>query len=175
MPAAYPLDDFYARSGLPLPEVEVVESSQVPEPARSLLCHDNDMTPTLSAFYARIILLRVINSHQRDDFYFREVVLLAEGLDKPVEFGAIRINLALFAPAVRRHILDERVPLGHLLRQHSVPHSSKPKAFFRLRADALMMRALQISEPHVLYGRRNTLSDSVNRPLAEVVEILPPA
>ena len=102
------------------------------------------------------------------------MVLLADGTENPVEFGAIRINLALFSPAARQHILEERSPLGHLLGLHSVPHSSRPKAFFRLRADALMTKALGLSEPHILYGRRNTLLDSVQRPLAEVVEILPP-
>jgi hypothetical protein len=174
LPVAYPLDDFYARAGLSLPEVEIVAPEEIPEPYRGLLVHNNDMTPTLSAFYARIIHLRVLSSHQRDDFYFREVVLVTDEVDQPVEFGAIRINLGLLAPAVRRVILDERVPLGHLLRQQAVPHSSRPKAFFRLLADDLIARAFGLAKPHMLYGRRNTLSDSVQRPLAEVVEILPP-
>ena len=60
------------------------------------------------------------------------------------------------------------------LRVHAVAHSSRPKAFFRLQADALMVDALKLTGPQVLYGRRNTLLDSVSRPLAEVVEILPP-
>lgn len=174
LPVAYPLDDFYVRAKLPLPAVETVSASEMPEPYRSLLAHNNDMTPTLSAYHARVIHLRVLSRQYRDDFYFREVVLVAEGKEEPVEFGAIRINLALFSPAVRRHILDERVPLGHLLRVHSVPHSSRPKAFFRLEADALMREALRLPGSRLLYGRRNTLLDSVNRPLAEVVEILPP-
>jgi hypothetical protein len=168
-PLGFPLDDFYSRAGLPLPEITIIEPAEMPEPSRGLLVHHHDMTPTLSAYYARIIHLRVLSRQQRDDFYFREVVLLADGMQEPVEFGAIRINLALFGPAACRHILDERVPLGHLLRVHSVAHSSRPKAFFRLSADALMARAL-----HVKIGRRNTLLDSVQRPLAEVVEILPP-
>jgi len=174
LPAAYPLDDFYARAGLPLPELQTVEPESIPEPYRSLLVHQHDMTPTLSAFHAAVIHLRVLSREYRDDFYFREVVLMTDGTEQPVEFGAIRINLALFAPAARRHILDERVPLGDLLRIHAVAHSSRPKAFFRLCADVLMMEALQLSEPRMLYGRRNTLLDTVQRPLAEVVEILPP-
>lgn len=174
LPIAYPLDDFYARAGLALPKVETIQAEEMPEPYRSLLAHNNDMTPTLSAFHAQIIHLRVLSRQYRDDFYFREVVLFSEQNNQPVEFGAIRINLALFAPNVRRHILDERVPLGQLLRVHAVPHSSRPKAYFRLQADALMCQALGLAEPQPLYGRRNTLSDSVQRPLAEVVEILPP-
>ena len=175
LPAAFPLDDFYSRAGLPLPEIEMIEPAAMPEIPRRLLAHNSDMTPTLSAFHACVIHMRLMGRQFRDDFYFREVVLFADGSNEPVEFGAIRINLSLCTRTVRRHILDERVPLGDLLRVHSVPHSSRPKAFFRLQADSLMMQALGLPEPHILYGRRNTLLDSVQRPLAEVVEILPPA
>ena len=35
--------------------------------------------------------------------------------------------------------------------------------------------ALRLSGANVLYGRRNTLYDPEGRPLAEIVEILPPA
>jgi hypothetical protein len=174
LPAAYPLDDFYARAGQPLPRVELLAPEAVPEPFHSLLVHNNDMTPTLAAFHASTIGLRVLSREMRDDFYFREVVLVAEGKGVPVEFGAIRINLALFAPKVRLHILEERSPLGHLLGLHAVNHSSRPKAFFRLQADALMVGALGLEKSTMLYGRRNTLFDTVKRPLAEVVEILPP-
>jgi hypothetical protein len=66
------------------------------------------------------------------------------------------------------------VPLGNLLRLHAVPHRSQPKAFFRLRADQLMVSALHLPDRAWLYGRRNTLLDAQQFPVAEVVEILPP-
>ena len=44
---AYPLSDFYARAKLPLPRIEVIPGDEVPEPYKSLLVHENDMTPTL--------------------------------------------------------------------------------------------------------------------------------
>ncbi|MFO1498830.1 MAG: hypothetical protein U1G07_10630 [Verrucomicrobiota bacterium] len=95
LPAAYPLDDFYARARLPLPEIEMIEPAEMPEPYRRLLVHNNDMTPTLSAYHARVIHLRVLGRQYRDDYYFREVVLVTDETELPVEFGAIRINLAL--------------------------------------------------------------------------------
>ncbi len=174
LPVAFPLDEFYFRSGRAMPAVEQVDGADIPEPCRGLLVHNNDMTPTLSAYHAKLIHLRVLSRARRDDFYFREVLLLAEGTEQPVEFGAIRINLALFSPLMRRFILDERIPLGHLLADHSISHSSRPKAFFRVTADPLIMEVLQLAGPRVLYGRRNTLSNAASRPLAEVVEILPP-
>ena len=54
-------------------------------------------------------------------------------------------------------------------------HTSRPKAFLRIQADEFIRRALRLDGPAVLYGRRNTLFDPVQRPLAEIVEILPPA
>lgn len=171
---AFPLDEFYFRSGCRMPAVEPVNGADIPEPYRGLLVHNNDMTPTLSAYHACLIHLRVLSRARRDDFYFREVLLLADGTEQPVEFGAIRINLALFSPLLRRFILDERIPLGHLLAEHAIDHSSRPQAFFRVTADALMRDVLQLPGPQVLYGRRNTLFNASSRPLAEVVEILPP-
>src|ERR1051325_3222569 len=87
VPYAFPLDSFYARAGLPLPKLEPVDPAKMPEPYRSLLVHNNDMTPTLSAFHARIIHLRVLSREHRDGYYFREVVLVADGSNQPGEFG----------------------------------------------------------------------------------------
>ena len=115
LPIAYPLDDFYAQAGLPLPSIEAVPGDEVPEPYKTLLVHQDDMTPTLEKFHGDALHLRVLRRQQRDDFYFREVVLVTDKDETPVEFGAIKINLALFSPTARQQILAERLPLGHIL------------------------------------------------------------
>jgi len=46
----HPLDEFYARAGLPMPSLQELTGKEVPEPYRSLLVHENDMTPTLEQF-----------------------------------------------------------------------------------------------------------------------------
>ena len=93
---------------------------------------------------------------------------------RPVEFGVSQINLALFDPGVRQLILDEYLPLGHILKLRQVPHRGRPRAFLRLEADDLMRRAFGLRGPATLYGRRNTLLDFQVRSLSEIVEILPP-
>ena len=175
LPFAYPLDEFYALAKRELPLIDQVEGGDVPEPYRQLLVHTTDMTPTLEKFHEERIYLNVISRQTRGDFYFREVILLTQRTRKPVEFGAIKINLGLFPPPARRLILEEQEPLGSILSDFKIPHSSKPKAFLRIEADAFIKGALQISGKHVLYGRRNTLFDANHRPLAEIVEILPPS
>ncbi len=173
LPIAYPLDDFYAQALRALPEIVAVDGDDVPEPYRSLLVHDSDMTPTLEKFHADMIHLKVLRSQERDGAYYREVVLLLDRSDAAVEFGAIKISLNLFPAAAQRAILNETMPLGHLLAEFHIKHTSRPKAFLKIQADDFICDALGLRKPVVLYGRRNTLFDSQQRSLAEIVEILP--
>jgi hypothetical protein len=175
LPVVYPLDDFYALAGRQLPPIDQVSEDLVPEPYRQLLVHQEDMTPTLEKFHGQRAHLRVLSRQTRGDFYFREVVLFTEQSARPIEFGAIKINLALFPALARRHILEEQEPLGTILGQDHIVHSSRPKAYLRIEPDPFIREALKLgSEKLVLYGRRNTLFDPEQRPLAEIVEILPP-
>jgi chorismate-pyruvate lyase len=171
----HPLDEFYARAGQPLPPLNEVDGHAVPEPYKTLLVHQNDMTPMLEKFYRQNIHLRLIGRRLDGNEYFREVVLLLDANNQPGEFGAIKMNLNLFPPAARRQILEERRPLGHILEECRIPHASRPRAFIRVASDPLINEALKLSGAHVLFGRRNTLFDPQGNPLAEIVEILPPA
>ena len=174
-PDLHPLEAFYMRAGLPLPRIEFIAGNEVPEPFKTLLVHNLDMTPTLEEFYGCDIHLEILRCEERDQFYYREVVLRLDFDELPVEFGANKISIQLFPPDVRRLILENRVPLGHLLKVFNVPHTSRPLGFVRVAADELMCRAFRLEKPACLYGRRNTMRDPQGRPLSEVVEILPPS
>src|SRR5437870_7078949 len=171
---AHPLDDSYAHAGLTLPPLQQVDGEAVPQPYKRLLVHHDDMTPTLEKFHGRDIHLGLLGRRRKGNSYFREVVLLLDGTDQPVEFGAIKIYLSRFAPEARRQILEEQRPLGRIMQERVVKHSSRPEAFLRLASDRFINQALQLTGANVLYGRRNTLLDPQERPLAEIVEILPP-
>ena len=171
----FPLDEFCAQAGRPAPHTEFIPGDEVPEPYRSLLVHRHDMTPTLEQFYGSDIHLEILSREQWGEAYFRQVVLRLNGSELPVEFGANKISLELFSAALRDLILEERVPLGHLLRVHHIHHTNHPQAFLRVHPDEFICRALGLAEAPVLYGRRNTLRDPQGRPLSEIVEILPPA
>jgi hypothetical protein len=171
---AHPLDEFYSMAGLALPPLVPVEGEVVPEPYKRLLVHQDDMTPTLEKFYRRRLHLHVLGRRRKDDAYYREVTLSLDGTDQPVEFGAIKINLVLFDPIAREDILKEKLPLGAILRERTIAHSSRPRAFIRLASDPFINDVLKLSGAQMLFGRRNTLLDPQGRPLAEIVEILPP-
>ena len=170
----HPLDDFYNRSGVPLPPLQQVDGEEVPEPYKRLLVHSSDMTSTLENFYEEPVHVRVLSRKQDGNDYFREVVLCTEGDSKPVEFGAIKINLALFPEAAKKQILEEQWPLGRILKDCAVTYSSWPKAFLKIASDRLINTALGLKGAHVLYGRRNTLLNANDQSLAEIIEILPP-
>lgn len=171
---AYPLDEFYLRSKLTLPPLDQVDGQALPEPYRTLLFHQNDMTSTLENFHKAGIHLRLISRERRGEDYFREVVLVLDGSEKAVEFGAIQIHLDRFPEAARQAILAEKFPLGHLLKDFSIAYLSRPQAFLRIASDKTINRLLGLTGAHLLYGRRNTLLNPDGQPLAEIVEILPP-
>lgn len=175
LPFAYPLDEFYALANRELPVIEQISGEEMPQPYRQLLVHNADMTPTLEKFHDDRIYLNVISRQTRADFYFREVILLTQRTRTPIEFGAIKIHLTMFPPPARRLILEEQEPLGTILAEFKIPHTSRPKAFLKIQADSFIKGALQLSGKQVLYGRRNSLFDPQQRALAEIVEILPPA
>jgi len=170
-----PLAAFYARAKVKLPSIEVIAGDEVPTPYHDLLVHNGDMTPTLEKHYQDGIHLRLLNTEHDETLYSRNVVLLTDRDNKPVEFGAIRIHLDLFPARGRDAILEGHKPLGGILRELKLPHRSSPKAYFRLSADAAIRTAFGIRGRHVLYGRCNTLWNARDQALAEIVEILPPA
>lgn len=170
----HPLEELYARADLPLPTIELISGDEMPEPYRTLLVHDNDMTPTLEIFHGCDLHIEVWGRERQEHAYSREVVLRRDTDQRAVEFGANRIRLDLFDDETRRLILDEYLPLGHILAMKKVPHHGHPGAYLKVEADDLMKRAFGLRGDRVLYGRRNTLWNPRRQPLSEIVEILPP-
>ncbi|MBI1368542.1 MAG: hypothetical protein GC162_07790 [Planctomycetes bacterium] len=169
-----PLSEFYRTAGDVLPHIEAVEPERIPQPQRRLLVHTHDMTPTLEAFCNRKIHLKLLARHIEGSALYREVVLIANGAGTPMEFGAIRIHLDHFDVGPRALIVEGHRPLGTILHDFAIHHTSRPSGYFSIESDPLTRRAFGMTSDRVLYGRHNTLSDASRRVLAEVVEILPP-
>ena len=173
-PVLHPLDEFYRRGRRTLPPVRFLEGPEVPEPYRTLLVHNRDMTRTLERFHHGRIHLRLISSWREDDGYWRESVLELDDSNRPVEFGAIKIHLNRFPDPWRTQILEERLPLGGILNASGMKYTSQPSAFFELKSGEFITCTLHLERDVVLYGRQNTLRDGAGNVLAEIVEILPP-
>lgn len=158
-----------------LPPLQQIDSEEMPDPFKALLVHRNDMTSTLEAFHKDTIRVDVLSRNRVDDHYFREVVLCTEKRGKPVEFGAIKIHLALFPDSARQQILAEHWPLGRILKECGMKYNSWPRAFLKVASDHFIDAALDLKGAQILYGRCNTLLNEQEQPLAEIVEILPPS
>jgi len=171
----YPMSEFYEHSGDPLPPVVQLDGCDVPEPYRSLLVHDRDMTPTLTKAYRRNMQLRILKRVLTDSVLARQIILEMEGDGRATVFAAIKIYLDRFTPEARRLILAGKLPFGTILQRQCVVHSSRPQAFVRVVADETINRALGLAGRSVLYGRRSALLNSSQIPLAQVLEILPPS
>jgi chorismate-pyruvate lyase len=170
----YPLSEFYEESGQSLPAVQRLDPGAMPDPYRRLLVHERDMTPTLEAAYGESIHLRVLHHSIRDDVFSRQVLLVLNGGEPAVEFGAIKIHLGRFPEEARRLILERRKPLGAILHQERMEHTSRPIAYFQVTCDTAIGEALGIGAGQALYGRQNGIFDARGEVLAQVVEILPP-
>ena len=171
----HPLDDLYRWHGRPLLEYQVVASESLPEPDRSLLVHERDMTRTLEQFHGGTLHLRVVGRRREGDSYWRESVLELDGSNRPVEFGAIRIDLSRFAEPWRSQILEEHLPLGGILNASGLRYTSRPTAYLRFHPDPFITCALYLPESVVVSGRQNALRDLQGNILAEIIEIIPPA
>lgn len=170
-----PLGQIYGKSDLSLPGIIPIKLEGLPEPYRSLLAHQDDMTGTLETAYRDRVRLRVLRRRNSGGVLLREVVLVLEGNDRPVEFGVIRIHLLRLPAAARSDVLEGTLPLGRILQDHRVEYESRPLDFFQVEAGAEMKDALGLAGSPTLYGRRNRLLMPANGLLAEVIEILPPA
>ena len=172
--AVRPLDYFYADAGIALPPLDQIDPGDMPQPYQRMLVHENDMTPTLEAFYGRDIHLKVLKRRRQAGEYYRLVMLYLSGSNEPVEFGANRVLLQHYPPEARAVILAEVEPLGHIMRDFGVTHTCRPNAFLRVASDHTINDALGLQGAQVLYGRHNRLYDPQGRMISEVVEILRP-
>lgn len=169
----YPLKEVYSRFNREMPTLGLKKGEDIPEPYKSLLVHNRDMTPTLCSFHDSEIYVTAINSFREGDFYYREVLLSTSNDQRPILYGAIKINLSLLPAKASEKVLGESEPFGGILAECKVPHSSKPSAYFEVKAGDFIAGQLNVPAGSLLFGRRNTLYSKNMEPLAEIVEILP--
>jgi chorismate-pyruvate lyase len=168
----HPLDLAYTRAGLEPPQASPIAPDTIPQPYRSLLVHQRDMTLTLEAHFGGRVVLRPLTTFTSGPWYYRRVLLAQEYSGRPVEMGAIRIRLAALPRKVQAEIRRNRIPLGRILRDGGLDFTSMPREFFAVVPNPEMMGVFWMREPRTLYGRRTeVLLDG--RAIGDIVEVLP--
>lgn len=155
-------------------DVHVVAPERLPAPARALLVHDDGLTPTLERHLGCRLALRVLAERRVGAELFRHVQLVDAGAGRLASFGAIHLVLDRFAADARARILDGRVPLGTILREHAVAHARRVSGFFEIEGARLPHARLQANGAAPLHGRHSVLVSPAGELMAEVVEVLPP-
>lgn len=152
----------------PVGELRVLDSGELPPLQAELLNHSRDMTGTLRKFVGEELSLRALDMRLEDSRVHRRVLLLAG--ERPVEYGAIRIELDAVPQELVAAIQEARVPLGGLLTSAGIELQSEVRALIET-SDPAACEALGCAGP--LYGRLARLGDTNGRVIADVVEILP--
>jgi len=168
----YPLDVAYAQAGVAAPDAKLVSVDEIPPPYRSLLVHEHDMTLTLEQHFGGRVALRALSTFTEGRSYFRRVLLVQGYSGRPVEMGAIRVDLDAFALPIRTQILRSEVPLGRLLRDGGVDYRSRPKVFLAVTPNPEMMGVFWMREARPLYGRQTEVTVH-GRKIGDIIEILP--
>jgi hypothetical protein len=168
----YPLDFVYSLAGIAPPKVRRTDPERLPQPYRTLLFHQNDMTLTLEQHFGGRVVIRALSTYSSGAWYFRRVLLVQEYSGRPVEMGAIRIRLDAFSARVRQQILGNVVPLGRILRDGGVDYQSRPRCFLEVTPNSEMMGVFWMREPRTLYGRRTEMAVGSTK-VGDIVEILP--
>ena len=169
----HPLAIAYARAGLEPPAATPIAPDAIPQPYRSLLVHQRDMTLTLEAHFGGRVALRPLATFTIGAWYYRRVLLAQEYSGRPVEMGAIRMDLGAFSKRVRAQILANEVPLGRILRDVNIEFKSEAKIFLEVKPNSEMMGVFWLREPRTLYGRQTEMIYRA-KPIGDIVEVLPP-
>jgi len=168
----FPLDLTYQRAGVAPPRAKAISPDSIPTPYRELLDHTHSMTATLERHFGVRVALRSMCAWSRGRWYYRRVVLTREDSGRPVEMGAIHMNLETLSRSVRAQILRHQVPIGRVLDDGSVRYLSRPRKFLAITPNSEMMALFWMRAPRTLYGRQTELSVD-GRAIGDIVEILP--
>ncbi|HXE80312.1 MAG TPA: hypothetical protein VNK41_06155 [Vicinamibacterales bacterium] len=168
----YPLTVVYRICGIEPPAAKAIDTAAIPDPYRALLVHETDMTHTLERHIGDRVLLRPLSTAVRRGLYFRRVLLVHGSSGRPVEMGAIRIDLDAFPAHVRTQILEGATPLGRILREAGLNYRIRPQHFLEITPNSDIMGVFRMREPRTLYGRQTTVMLDGAK-IGQVVEILP--
>ncbi|NOX57217.1 MAG: hypothetical protein GXP27_22845 [Planctomycetes bacterium] len=156
-----------------LARVSMVAPTEVPQPYRELLVHDEHMTEAMETFYQGPVAVRVLEEHHHGNDYGRKIVLTKAGSEQVVQFGIVKMNLSRLGDSVRRRILARRTPLGRILAESETLRHIHLEAVLRVMCGPELAECLQTRPLATTYGRLAMIRCD-GRPAVKVLEICAP-
>ncbi|MFK7770205.1 MAG: hypothetical protein AB8B55_23545 [Mariniblastus sp.] len=150
---------------------EVVSAEDVTEPARSLLAHDHHMTVTVEKHHGTNVDVKVLQSRTDGQHYSRKILLTRQSDGGVVQYGIVRLNMAVLLPEVSEEILKMETPLGRILINHNVLRSVKLVSLLKIKAEAELAGTFGLEAGDMIYGR-TALIYCDGSPAIELLEIV---
>ena len=152
-------------------EITETLASDMPVAYRSLLDHDDHMTVTVEAIHDSLVDVEVLDVRQDADYYARKILLKRRSDTQVVQFGIVRLTLALLDEDVRREVVANRIPLGRIMIKLHVMRHVELASLWRVTPGADLRRCF--SSEKSTFGR--TAWIHVNgQPAVELLEIVAP-
>ncbi len=136
-----------------LGQFQEVTASDVPEPSRSLLAHDQHMTVTVEQHHDCTVDVKVLQTRTDGDRYSRKSLLTRQADGRTVQYGIVRLNSAVLTPVVRAEIERKATPLGRILINHGVLRVVKLISLLKIECGPELARELGFKVGQTCYGR----------------------
>lgn len=155
--------------------IEAVPAAAVPEPDRRLLDHRSHMTVTMEQHHGCAVDLRVVAERHpagaAGDSYAREILLVRpDGV--VVQYGIVRIDLAILGRATAAAVRGRAAPLGRILVAAGLLCEVQRVALLRIEVGPHLGR--WVGQPRRLHGRVAEIMVD-GRPAIELLEIVVPS
>jgi chorismate-pyruvate lyase len=152
---------------------EPVSASELPDPYRRLLAHNDHMTVTLEANAGSPVDVRVLAEWRDENSYARNSLLARHTDGAVLQFGVMRIWLADLPAIAQNEITVQREPLGRVLINHNLLREVELITLWRIVPGPALSQHLPLAAGQAVYGRSaQILVDE--RPTVQMLEIVAP-
>lgn len=157
----------------PLGRFSAVSSDEMPATYRELLDHEHHMTVTVENFHRSPVDVQVLQKVKTAKHYARMILLRRQSDQQVVQFGIVRLTLAMLSDPVRREIEAEQTPLGRVLIQHDVMRRIRLSQLWRVAPGPDLCYWFSLAAPVETFGR-TAMIDCDGEPAIELLEIVTP-
>lgn len=156
-----------------IPQYEVIQGEDMPEPYNGLLVHEYHMTVTMEAHYGDLVEVRILERVHDGDTYARKILLALEKTANVVQFGIVKVDLSFVNEEVREEIVEGVTPFGRILIKHNVMRRIEPFAYLKITPGESMMQWFGMDKPETVYGRLCYIHCN-EKPAVQLLEVVAP-
>jgi chorismate-pyruvate lyase len=164
---------FYPEQPGELASFEAVDGESLAASYRQLLEHDSHMTIAVEEFHDSPVDVQVQRTLQAGGKYSREILLVARGSGKVVQYGIVRLRPDRLQPHVWEEVQQGKTPLGQVLIRNDVFRQVELVALWKVTAGAVLAKLLAIPAGTTTYGRTARIFCDGD-PAIELLEIVAP-